>query len=157
MLNFSLSLIAASIMYLRLQPGASSPPDYTQGYILGIWYQDFAPAIGYITGLPILAWILFKSRPQELAWRAVWVGFLVFALLIVAWRNTDFEKHLPLSVNRWYFEISIGIPVVLIAIALLVALVRRGRLDWWTVLVAPLVIVAWLHLVIMKAMWLAPY
>ncbi|QDT03313.1 hypothetical protein K227x_16950 [Rubripirellula lacrimiformis] len=142
-LNWTLDLFAAVLMNYRMQIGPPVGMPDTRGYITGIWYRDFAPSLGYVFGLPVLALVVYKTRLQGASWRMVWIGFFVFALLIVGTMHFDVDQHLPIAIRPWYFEIAIGIPIVLLALATGLSLLRRERLDWWTTITAPLIIVVW--------------
>ena len=54
-----------------------------------------------------------------------------------------FGQYVPRSLRPWYFESAIGIPVVLLILALFAALARREQVDWWTAIIVPLIIVVW--------------
>jgi hypothetical protein len=45
------------------------------------------------------------------------------------------------SVRPWHFEVAIGMPIVLLAFALFGAIVRRDCLEWWTAIIASMIIV----------------
>ncbi len=142
-LNWTLELIAALIVQSRLGPLLSVQTDRSAGYILGTWYRDFAPAFGYIAAIPILVLALFKSNQQSLCWRFVWIGFLVFDLLIVGFMHFDLWKYAPSQISSRYFEIAMGIPVSLLAWAMIITIARRRPMDWWTASIGTLIIVAW--------------
>lgn len=150
-LNWALDLIAALVTNYRMQEQfAVGGPD-TRGYIGGIWYRNLAPSIGYIAGLPILATVVYKTRLQRFPWRMVWIGFLTFALLIIGFIHFDLGQYVPGLVRPWYFELAIGIPIVLLVLALLVSLARHERVDWWTTIIAPLIVVVWAIGIALKA------
>ncbi len=151
LLNWALDLLAALVMNYRMQVPLPQGATDNRGYIAGIWYRNFAPSLGYVLGLPILVYVIYKTRSERVCWRLVWIGFLVFALLIAGDMHFTFARHLPLAIQSWYFEIAIGIPVVLLAFAVCLSLARRDRLDWWTVVTAPLIIVVWVIVVLLKA------
>jgi len=150
-LNWALDLFAALLMNYRmlLQPPAGVPD--TRGYIAGIWYGNFAPSLGYVAGLPILALVAYKTRTQKFSWRFVWIGFLIFAVLIVAEMHFNVGQYVPSSLRAWYFEMAIGLPVILLALALCFSLLRREQIDWWTTITAPLIICVWGVGIVLKA------
>jgi hypothetical protein len=114
-----------------------------RGYIAGIWYRNFAPSVGYVVALPLLAYVLVKTRNQRTAWRAVWMGFLAFDLLVIADIYFRASSFLPPNLDRWYFELALGLPLTLLAVALLDSIFRRERVDWWTAFVSLPLLVAW--------------
>jgi len=150
-LHWALDLIAALVTNYRMQEQVAVGGPDTRGYIGGIWYRNLAPSIGYIAGLPILAMAVYKTKLQRLSWRMVWIGFLTFALLIIGFIHFDFGQYVPKSVRPWYFELAIGIPIVLLVLALLASLARHERVDWWTTIIAPLIIIAWAIGIALKA------
>jgi hypothetical protein len=150
-LNWGLDLFAAVLMNYRMRVQLPVGMPDTRGYIVGIWYRNFAPSLGYVAGLPILALVAYKTRLQPFSWRIVWIGFFVFALLIVGAIHFEAGRYLPISLQPWYFEFAIGIPIVLLALATCVSLLRRDRLDWWTTLTAPLIIAVWGISIVLKA------
>ena len=151
-LNWTFDLLAAVVMHYRMQTTLPEGVTDTRGYIVGIWYRDLAPSLGYVAGLPVLALVIYQTRRQPLSWRVVWIGFVVFALLIVAAIHFDARQFLPLSLRSWYFEMAIGIPVVLLTIALCRSLWRREQIDWWTGVTAPLIVSVWGIGVVLKAL-----
>lgn len=151
-LNWGLDLYAAVLMNYRMQlpQPAAGVPD-TRGYIAGIWYSNFAPSLGYVAGLPVLAFVAYKTRRQRVSWRFVWIGFLMFALLIVSHMHFNADRYVPTSLRPWYFEMAIGIPITLLVFALCFGLLRRERIDWWTTITAPLIIAVWGIGIVLKA------
>ena len=142
-LNWTLEFVAAAIVNFRLgHPLPAGTPD-NRGNILGIWYRSFAPALGYVVAIPVLVLAIFKSKQQTLSWRFVWIGFLVFDLLIVGFVHFDFWKYLPVQLSPRYFEIAMGIPVCLMIWAMILDLVRARPIDWWTAIIPSLIIIAW--------------
>jgi ABC-type polysaccharide transport system permease subunit len=90
-----------------------------------------------------LAFVLFKTRRQQATWRVVWLGFLGFDLLVIAESFFRASESLPLVWRSWYFELSIGLPLTLLAAALLNALFRRQHVDWWTTVVSVPLLLGW--------------
>ncbi len=133
-LNWTLDLIAAGVMRYRMQVQVPDAMLDAQGHIFGIWYRNLAPSLGYVCGLPVLALVVYKTSQQKFYWRLVWIGFFVFALLIVAAMHFQFDQRLPMSLGCWYFELAIGLPIVLLALAMAISLIWRERLDWWTMI-----------------------
>jgi hypothetical protein len=166
-LNWTLDLFAAAVMNYRMHLYSQSVALETSivgggnsilsalgpsENIFGIWYRNFAPSIGYVAGLPVLAFVIYKTRFQRFYWQAVWIGFFIASLLIAGSINFDLDNFLPGAIGSWYFEIATGIPMILLAIALLVTVARREQLDWWTIVTAPLAIGVWSVLIGLKAM-----
>lgn len=150
-LNWALDLVAAVVMNYRMQVQLPVGVRDTRGTIAGIWYPNFAPSLGYVAGLPILALAVYKTKSQGFSWRMVWIGFFIFALLIIGDFHFNTVQYLPISLRPWYFELAIGLPVVLLALALCVNLARRERVDWWTTVTAPLIITVWVIGIVLKA------
>ena len=150
--DWALELVAAVVMHQRMQvewPSGTVPD--TRGFIAGIWYRNLAPSVGYVFGLPILALVIAKTRSQGLLWRLVWIGFFIFSALLVGSIHFGIDRYLPTEIQFWYFEIAIGLPIWLLALALIVTLARGKRVDWWTTITAPLIITVWIVLVTVKA------
>ncbi|PHQ35874.1 hypothetical protein [Rhodopirellula bahusiensis] len=151
LLDWTLDFFASSTVALRFLVDPQAGNSNTAGYVLGIWYEQFSARLGYLFGLPVLILAIIQSRQQHLTWRLAWVGFLVFDLAIVAVLNVDSIASFPRTVLNWYFEIALGIPVVLLAIAFFRGMVKRD-LDWWTVLTCVPVFVAWMVAVVMRSL-----
>ena len=148
-LDWGLEAFAGAVTSYRISLGMpTESPTFraaadSRGYIFGIWYRSFAPSIGYVVGLPLLAFVLFKTREQRASWRVVWLGFLGFDLLAITEIFFRASSSLPLSWRPWYFEMSIGLPLTLLAAALLNALFRRQHVDWWTTVVSVPLLLVW--------------
>jgi len=150
-LDWGLDGFAGALVSYRINLGHAELMNVSVGfadpraYVFGIWYRDFAPAVGYIVALPLLAWILFKTKSQSRIWRAVWVGFFVTSLLLIAHIHfrAAVRDSAPMFVLQWYFELAFGLPSTLILLALTSSLVRRERIDWWTVVVPGTVLLVW--------------
>jgi hypothetical protein len=120
-----------------------------EGYILGIWYRDFAVKVGYIACLPILLWAVSKSRRQGFMWRIAWAGFIAFALAIIGYVHFEVGDLLPPTLGVWYYEVALGFPICLLIAAVVVDLARGKTLDWWTtVTVFPVVLIWFLGIVL---------
>ncbi|WDQ15198.1 hypothetical protein [Rhodopirellula sp. P2] len=148
-LDWTLDFFASSTVALRFWGDPQAGNSTTAGYVLGIWYEQFSARLGYILGLPVLILAIFKSKPQHFTWRLAWGGFLFFDLAILALLHVKFFGGLPSSLLNWYFPITLGVPVVMLAIAFVRGLARR-ELDWWTVLTCLPVMAIWLIAVVMQ-------
>ncbi len=140
-LDWTIEIIAASIMYARMHDAAAVGLE--PGYILSFWYRSLAPSIGYPLALPIIAFIIYKTRHQRFYWRMVWIGFLISDLFMIGLVHTRLAMLLPITLREWLLEFVFGIPTVLIVIALAIDLARRQSIDWWTSIIAPLGICIW--------------
>ena len=150
-LEWSLELTAATIVNYRMQEDFTSSGADSRGFIFGIWYRNLASSLGYIAGLPVLVFTVYKTRSQRFGWWLVWLAFLIFALLIIGLIHFGANTYLPSPLRPWYFEIAIGIPICSLLIALITSQVRKDKLDWWTVLIGPLLIGTWVIWIILKA------
>ena len=142
-LNWTLELFAAVLVNYQMQEPLPVGTTDTRGFIAGTWYRNFASSFGYLAGLPILALVVYRTRTQRFSWRMVWIGFFIFAVLIIGASHLGFGGFLPMWLRAWYFEFALGIPVALMAIALCLAISRREPVDWWTAATAPLIMGAW--------------
>lgn len=142
-LNWTLDAVAALVVQVRLATHIEPGTEDFRWAILGRDYRDFAPTYGYVLAIPILLLAVFKSKHQGLSWRLVWVGFLIFDLLIVGYMHFDFGKQLPFQVNQYYFEYAMGIPILLLTWAMIVTITRRKPMDWWTLSLSSLIIAGW--------------
>jgi len=141
-LDWGLEASAATIVSYRVEHlvadgsnvarGVATP----EGYVFGIWYRAFAATVGYVAAFPLLVLVCFKTRRQTIAWRIAWLGFVIFDLLVIADIYLRARELLPGAVRDLYFELAIGLPMVLTAVALLYSLVRRLGIDWWTTVIA---------------------
>lgn len=138
-MNWGLDAFASSIVSYRL--GLETPLEFVptrgaadpRGNVFGIWYRAFPGTIGYFAALPLLVFILFKTAStQSVAWRLVWLGFLVFSAMLcveIVWHVTT---NVAMPIADWYFEIALTFPSVLIVAAFVVSW-TKDQLDWWTV------------------------
>lgn len=143
LLNWSLEIIAATVTHVRMQTDLAFGTNDHRGFVLGIWYRDFAASVGYVACLPVLLWVVLKTRTQPVAWRIAWIGFLIFALLIIGDLHFGLRNQVGLTLRPWYFEIAIGIPICLLMLAVADSFARRRPMDWWTVLTAIPVASVW--------------
>jgi hypothetical protein len=150
-LDWSIQIAASIVMYYRMQGELVAGSPDNRPFITGIWYRNLAPAYGYAMGLPALLVAARKTKSQGLAWRMVWCSFLLFSILIIGQMHFNFEHYVPPSVSGWYFEIALGIPMILMAAAIGWNFIRGTPLDWWTTFTAPLVIATWCAGLILKA------
>lgn len=125
------------------------------GHVAGIWYRTFAPKVGYVLGLPLLALVLFKTRHHSLAWRWTWGAFLLFDLALVFELWASVAAKLQAGLRPYYFDLAIGLPMALMLIALVDTCSRRRTLDWWTGLVAVPLAAFWLATLVLKLTKLA--
>ena len=151
-LNWSLEFIAAVVTHVRMQTDIEPGIVDARGYIFDIWYRSFAFQVGYVACLPVLLWVLYKTKHQPLSWRMVWVGFVVFAILMIGNAHFGFQNYVSTSLNRWYFEAAIGIPVCLLIVAVARSIVRRDSMDWWTTMTTIPVISVWCIAIVLKSL-----
>jgi len=140
-LDWSLDWLASTIVINRFALGPKPSADWQRGWIWGIWYQQFSAALGYLLAIPLLLWVMVRSRQQHLTWRLAWCGFLVFSLAILA--RVYLPTQYPPWIERWYFKVAIGLPIILLAVAWTRGFCRR-ELDWWTSLTCIPLILAWI-------------
>lgn len=143
LLNWGLDLTAAVVTSSRVRSALALAGTDQEGYILGIWYRDFAVKVGYVACLPILLWVVIKSRRQGFMWRLAWTGFIAFALAIIGYVHFDVGDFLPPSLGVWYFEVALGFPIGLLVAAVAFDLARGKSLDWWTTMTVFPVVVIW--------------
>ena len=151
LLSIALDLFSAAIVGHRYAQDAPIGLPDNRSFIYGIYYRNFAPSVGYIAGLPILAFIVFKAFKTDAQWKLVWCAYLLFAFLMTGLMHMNFRQLVPPDVGYWYFEIAIGIPVVLTLFALSTSMVKRKPIDWWTAITASISILAWGAIVAIKA------
>ena len=142
-LNWTLEFIAATVTYVRMQTELAPGTYDHRGFVFGFWYRSLAASVGYVACLPVLLLVVAKTRTQPTAWRITWVGFVVFALLIIGDLHFDFRSHVGSPLDRWYFEFAIGIPISLLIVAVAESFIRRKPMDWWTVMIAIPVASVW--------------
>ena len=152
LLDWGLQFVAAVVTNVRLQSELAPGVDDTRAYIFGIWYRSFAVEVGYVASLPILLLVLYKTKSQHAIWRMAWLGFLIFALLIVGNVHFEFQRFISPRLNVWYFEAAIGVPVCLLIVAVVRSVVRRAPMDWWTTLTVIPVVSVWCIGVAIKAL-----
>ncbi|HBJ38193.1 MAG TPA: hypothetical protein DDZ51_26250 [Planctomycetaceae bacterium] len=143
-LNWSLEFIAGTVTHFRMQTDLDEGAVDNRGIIFGTWYRDFAVHFGYIASLPVLLWVIFKSKHQALFWRLAWTGFLLFSLLIIGYIHFEVQSYFDPQLAFWYFEMAIGIPICLLIGALVISFIRGDEVDWWTTMTTIPVIAAWL-------------
>ncbi|WP_235908495.1 hypothetical protein [Roseiconus nitratireducens] len=141
--NWGLELIAALVVNGRLQTPIDPGAVDRRGYILGIWYRNFAAEVGYVASIPVLLWVIRKSKRQGFTWRLAWLGFLLFAFLIVGYVHFGVRDYVHPPLSHWYFELAIGIPIVLLIVATANAFIRRRPVDWWTALTVTPIAFVW--------------
>jgi hypothetical protein len=93
--------------------------------------------------LPILLWVLYRTRQHDLLWRLTWTGFFAFALLIIGYNHFGFGNYVASVVATWYFEAAIGIPVCLMVAATARSAARRDTIDWWTAITVIAIASVW--------------
>ena len=150
-IDWSLSLVAIAIVRNRLRTAVSVGITNENASILGFWYSNFAPAFGYLCSLPLLAFVIYRTRRQGALWRLAWVGFLCFAIGIVALFHSDFHRFLPRSVIQFWFPICAAIPTFATILALSGDLIRGRAVDWWTTFGAATVCIVWLAMLLAHA------
>lgn len=146
--------VAAVIMYQRMEAPLPNTVLDHRPFIAGIWYRYLSSSIGYILGVPITAVIIYKTRKQRFGWRMVWIGFFLSALIMLGAEHLRFKDYVTDWITDRQFEIATGIPTILIANALLFSLLRRDRLDWWTLVIAPLIIITWVAVILGRSIWM---
>ncbi len=149
-LDWSLEFIAAAVMHVRMQTDLAPGVGDHRGYILGIWYRNFAVDVGYVACLPALLWVMCKTKNQAFYWRLAWVGFLFFALLIIGDVHLGFRTYAGSVLNSWYFEAAIGVPICLLIAAIAGSIIRRDTLDWWTTTTAIPIVSVWCIAIALK-------
>ena len=142
-LNWALEFTAAGVTHARMSTPIAIGAEDERGYLLGIWYRNFAASVGYVAGLPIVAWVVYKTRKQRITWRLVWFAFLAFSILCIADLHLGLSQLLPYRIRQWYFELILGLPVIMLSYALFETVLRRERVDWWTAFTATPVIAVW--------------
>ena len=148
-LNWGLDGFSGAVTSSRINFALPAGFDVSQrvsnsyGYIFGIWYRNFATSVGYVVVLPLLMFVLYKTRKQPVAWRVVWMGFLAFDLLVIADIYFGTSSLMPPYLRPWYFDLAIGLPLALLAVALLTSLFRKQYIDWWTAVVSLPLLLTW--------------
>jgi hypothetical protein len=66
-----------------------------------------------------------------------------------SWPNSV-TANLDSNIAEIYWQLATGIPLVLLAAAFLISAIRRPRLDWWTIVISPAIVIAW-------CIWAAPW
>ncbi len=61
-LNWALEFTAAGVTHARLSIPVAVGAEDERGYLLGIWYRSFAASVGYVAGLPIVAWVVLQNK-----------------------------------------------------------------------------------------------
>ena len=151
-LNWGLEFFAAVLTFVRFKEDILPGTFDNRGFIFGIWYRNFAPAVGYILAIPLCSYVIFKSFHRVGYWVIVWFGFLGFSILMVAWLHLGIAGILPTFVRTWYFEGAIGIPILLLIAANLIAVVRQQKLDWWTSIMSTVLVLVWITTIALKTM-----
>ena len=102
--------------------------------IFGVHYSNFAGKYGYFMGLPFLLLIVFKSQEQSWLWKLVWCGFIFFSVAMIL---LFFNRPIPLPIllQPHYFSLALGVPMILMVSALVGDLVRKHKVDGWTMTV----------------------
>ena len=98
--------------------------------------------------------ILFRSRSRGVFWKLTWLGFLLFgvSMFMLFWFPGFDRDYLPGMIRRWYFETSIGIPMVAMTIGFWTDVFsRKSQVDWWTSITCTLLPAVWLAHVVMTA------
>ncbi len=140
LLNWGLDFIAAIVTSSRVRSGETQG---AIGFLFGFWYRDFAVGVGYVACLPVLLWVVNRTKRQGLVWRLAWLGFVGFALAIVAYVHFGLGEVLPPTLHLWYFEVAIGFPIGLLIAAVAFDLARGKRLDWWTAITVFPIFLMW--------------
>lgn len=146
LMDWTLSLISTLVVRARLSVELASGVADLRGALLGIWYTDFAEDIGFVLSLPILAFVIYKTRRQRIAWRIAYLGFLVFAICAATWIHVDLSPYLPRFVLYHWYPICMAIPTFATLVAMSVDLMHQHPVDWWTLYGAATVLCVWLAL-----------
>ena len=117
--------------------------------IFGAFFTNFAGHFGYLAGLPFLIFILFRSREQSWIWKFVWSGFVFFT---VAMSLVFFDRAIPLPklLEPHYFLLALGVPMILMPLALVYDLIRKHKIDGWTMTVCTGIPLMWVALSIIR-------
>lgn len=117
--------------------------------IFGVHYGNFAPRYGYLVGIPIFLWIAFKSREQSWAWKLVWFGFVFFSVAMLL-RFIGWQIPIPNLLPAYYFHVILGVPLLLMVFALASDLIRKRKVDGWTMVVCTGLPTMWLVMTAMQ-------
>ena len=143
-MDWVLTLFATLVVRTRLS--VELPPGVTdsRGMILGVWHRDFPADIGYVVSLPILAFVIYKTRKQRIAWRITWLGFALSAICVATDIHLDLSPYIPRFILYHSYPIFWAIPTFATLIAVSVDLTRKRPVDWWTRYGAVTVLLVWL-------------
>jgi hypothetical protein len=150
-LNWGLDTVAGVVMMRRIVDLGPVPPTGVPSqlcYIAGIWYRSFAATLGYPLFAPVFLFILVKTRRQPMHWRLAWLAFFVFDLAMIAASHRSSNTWIPLLLRPRFVVYAMGVPMVCMAVALLVDVVRRRSLDWWTIVTVVPSLILWFGVLI---------
>jgi hypothetical protein len=150
-LNWGLDFVAASITHVRLPTELAPGIADERGYVFGVWYRRFAVDVGYVACLPVLLWVLYKTRNQGMLWRLAWMGFLFFAIAIAGDAHFGFRTYVHPPLYSWYFEVAIGIPICVLFTAFVHSLAKRKTVDWWTTMTVVPIFLVWCIGMVLKS------
>ncbi len=152
LIDWLLTSFASAVIIYRFiiapTPEIASAPMVTDAQVLGIWFENFAPSIGYLFGIPLCLFILIRSK-HRIHWKIVWIAFLLFSTLMVVTLFGNFSRFLILR-PKYYFEIAAGFPAIAMLIALLIDLIRKNQIDWWTTVACTLLPSLWIAILWVK-------
>ena len=144
LMDWSLTLIATLVVRARLSVELASGVADSRGTLLGIWYHDFPAEIGYVLSLPMLAFVIYKTQGQRLAWRITWFGFALSAICVATEIHFDLSPYIPRFVLYYSYPILWAIPTFATLIAMSVDLMHQHPVDWWTRYGAATVFFVWM-------------
>ena len=144
LLDWALTLFATLVVRTRLSDELPAGVADSRGTILGVWHRDVPADIGYVVSLPILAFVIYKTRRQGIAWRITWLGFALSAICIATEIHFDLSAYIPRFILYHSYPIFWGIPTFATLIAVSVDLTRRRPVDWWTRYGAATVLIVWM-------------
>jgi len=150
LLNWGLDTIAGVVMAYRVRDVWAVPPTLVPhhlGYIAGIWYRSFAVKLGYPLMAPLFLVVMVKTRRQPIPWQITWWAFFAFDLAMITASHNGWNAWIPLSMRTLFVVYAIGLPMTCMAIALLLDVVRRRPIDWWTTAIALPSVILWVAVI----------
>ncbi|QDT04858.1 hypothetical protein K227x_32550 [Rubripirellula lacrimiformis] len=147
LIDWILTLVATLVVRARLSVELAPGVSDLRGELFGIWYDVLVEEVGFVLCLPILTFVIYKTRRQRIAWRVAYNGFLVFAICAATWNHFDLSPYIPRFVLYHWYPICMAIPAFAILIAICVDCVNQHSVDWWTLYGAASVFSVWIALV----------
>jgi hypothetical protein len=146
LINWGLDTIAGVVTAYRVRDVWTVPPilvPHHLGYIGGIWYRSFAVKLGYPLMAPFFLVVMVKARRQPIPWQITWWAFFAFDLAMITASHNGWNAWIPRSRQPRFVVDAIGLPMICMAIALLLDVVRRRPIDWWTMAIAIPSVILW--------------